>query len=68
VEGTTITGILDWEFAGWYPAYWEFISTMGPAMEHLDYIHWVPEFLEPNWQALAGMLTSHDVFQLLPVI
>lgn len=24
VEGSTITGIIDWETAGYYPAFWEY--------------------------------------------
>lgn len=24
VEGGHITGIIDWEFAGWYPEYWDY--------------------------------------------
>ena len=26
-----ITGILDWEYAGWYPDYWEYAQIMRPA-------------------------------------
>jgi len=26
VEGGRITGIIDWEYAGWYPEYWEYIK------------------------------------------
>jgi hypothetical protein len=26
VENGRITGIIDWEFAGWYPEYWEYIK------------------------------------------
>jgi hypothetical protein len=55
VEGETITAILDWEFAGWYPQYWEYTSAMGPAMACGDYLEWVPKFLEPDLQALIGM-------------
>ncbi|EER29338.1 hypothetical protein D8B26_008064 [Coccidioides posadasii str. Silveira] len=28
-----ITGILDWEFAGWYPDYWEYTQMMRPGDE-----------------------------------
>lgn len=61
MEGETITGILDWEFAGWYPTYWEFISAMGPAMSCGDYIKWVPKFLVPNLQALLGMIWRNSM-------
>ncbi|KKY23587.1 putative phosphotransferase enzyme family protein [Phaeomoniella chlamydospora] len=26
VEGGRITGIIDWEYAGWYPEYWEYVK------------------------------------------
>lgn len=28
VENGRITGIIDWEEAGWYPEYWEYIKAM----------------------------------------
>jgi hypothetical protein len=67
VEGKIITGIVDWEFSGWYPIYWEFIAAMGPAMDCGDYIKWVPEFLEPNWQALVGMITHVQAIHFLVI-
>jgi hypothetical protein len=32
-ERNTITGILDWEWVGWYPDYWEYAQIMRPAFE-----------------------------------
>lgn len=26
IEGNRVKGLLDWEYAGWYPEYWEFIK------------------------------------------
>ena len=47
VEGSTITGIIDWEFAGWYPDYWEYCrmrlsgNSLSPSTRwsnHWDYV------------------------------
>uniref|UniRef100_A0A8H7K9W5 Aminoglycoside phosphotransferase domain-containing protein n=1 Tax=Bionectria ochroleuca TaxID=29856 RepID=A0A8H7K9W5_BIOOC len=35
-----IVGIIDWEFAGWYPDYWEYTSA------------WCGNIIRPNWQEL----------------
>ncbi|KAJ5902735.1 hypothetical protein N7495_003263 [Penicillium taxi] len=29
-EQNNASGILDWEFAGWYPEYWEYVQVMRP--------------------------------------
>ncbi|KII84736.1 hypothetical protein PLICRDRAFT_57262 [Plicaturopsis crispa FD-325 SS-3] len=26
IEGSTVTGIIDWEMCGWYPAHWEYLK------------------------------------------
>ena len=36
-----ITGILDWERAGWYPHYWEYANIMGPAGKCGDWQKWM---------------------------
>lgn len=30
VKGGRVTGIIDWEFAGWYPEYWEYVRMFYP--------------------------------------
>jgi aminoglycoside phosphotransferase len=35
VKDTIITGIIDWEFSGWYPEYWEYIKAL-TAVEPVD--------------------------------
>ena len=40
-----ITAILDWEFAGWYPEYWEFVKaldTVRPRGSLRDWIDFLP--------------------------
>jgi Phosphotransferase enzyme family len=36
-----ITGILDWEAAGWYPEYWEYANIMRPACQFGDWQLWM---------------------------
>ena len=40
-ESHHITGILDWEAAGWYPDYWEYANIMRPACRHGDWQEWM---------------------------
>lgn len=38
--------ILDWEFAGWYPNYWEYVMAVrGCGTFHDDWHHWVDQIL-----------------------
>lgn len=43
-ENLRVTAILDWEFAGWYPEYWEFVKalntirTRGPLRDWIDFL------------------------------
>ncbi|GFF72131.1 hypothetical protein IFM61392_02661 [Aspergillus lentulus] len=39
-EQNTVTGILDWEWVGWYPDYWEYAQIMRPAFEG-DFKVWI---------------------------
>ncbi|CEJ92147.1 Putative Serine/threonine protein kinase [[Torrubiella] hemipterigena] len=46
-----IAAIIDWEFAGWYPAYWEYVF----ALRGLDNVDWntlgtqVPSLFEEKY-------------------
>jgi aminoglycoside phosphotransferase len=40
VQGSTVTGIIDWEYGGWYPEYWEFLkglNSFDPSEECQDW-------------------------------
>ncbi|KAJ5796421.1 uncharacterized protein N7518_004961 [Penicillium psychrosexuale] len=41
VEDGRVTGIIDWEYAGWYPAYWEYYL----ALRHLRPMYDWPEYM-----------------------
>jgi serine/threonine protein kinase len=46
IDGNGITGIIDWEMAGWYPEYWEYVmaSNMSP---HPTWQYRANRFLKP---------------------
>ncbi|KZT24367.1 kinase-like protein [Neolentinus lepideus HHB14362 ss-1] len=41
-EDGTITGIIDWECAGWFPAHWEYCKTMNWGNWRSDNREWYP--------------------------
>jgi hypothetical protein len=53
--------LIDWEFAGWYPSYWEFCRALFPCGRWDDDwgIH-IPKILDPYWAEwpLVNMLTT----------
>ncbi|KAJ5212663.1 Aminoglycoside phosphotransferase [Penicillium cinerascens] len=63
VKGDKITGIIDWEMAGFYPEYWEYIK----AMYHPDWQScWIKEgfpdlVLKPFYREHAVMLHMQEV-------
>jgi hypothetical protein len=44
-----ITGILDWEAAGWYPDYWEYANIMRPACRYGDWQEWMDRTAPQKW-------------------
>jgi len=46
IEGLEVSGVLDWEFAGWYPEYWEYAKAVMS----------VP--LETEWAEHVGVATG----------
>lgn len=58
-EQNVITGILDWEYAGWYPDYWEYAQIMKPAF-HGDFQDWMARTAPQTWN-LAGINASRTV-------
>lgn len=47
VQGDTITAVLDWESAGWFPAHWEYCKMLfaDPQWQWRD---WIPEIVETH--------------------
>ena len=59
VENGNITGIIDWEHAGWYPDYWEYAQIMRPAFWG-DWSIWMERTAPARWD-LCGINASRKV-------
>lgn len=46
-QGDTITGIVDWETAGWYPQYWEYTTACQVNFRNIFWLAEIGKFLEP---------------------
>lgn len=44
VQGDTVTAVLDWESAGWFPAHWEHCKTVFADMEW-EWRDWIPKIV-----------------------
>jgi len=63
VKDGTITGIIDWEYAGWYPDHWEYQASMRPACQFDDWQDWVPKIMDVYPKVLpAYALVGRVVF------
>ncbi|OJD15262.1 hypothetical protein AJ78_04484 [Emergomyces pasteurianus Ep9510] len=49
VKSGRITGILDWEFSGWYPEYWEFSKALYVWKWQNDWIDYLMDILQPYY-------------------
>lgn len=47
VRGDEVVGILDWEFAGWYPSYWEYTSAWHGNLTRTWWQDSLDQFLQP---------------------
>ncbi|KAJ5683487.1 hypothetical protein N7462_006652 [Penicillium macrosclerotiorum] len=59
-EQSRITGLLDWEYAGWYSDYWEYAQIMRPAFAG-DWSRWMEKTAPQRWD-LVGINTARKVF------
>lgn len=58
-EGCRITGIIDWELAGWYPEYWEYANIMKPSKDK-DWQSWMERTAMQRWD-LSGIIAARRV-------
>jgi hypothetical protein len=58
-EQNTVTGILDWEWAGWYPDYWEYAQIMRPAFRG-DFKVWMDRTAPQRWD-ISGIDAARRV-------
>jgi len=52
VHGEGITGIIDWETAGWWPSYWEYTSAHQVNPRNIFWGGYIDKFLDPWPEAL----------------
>ncbi|KAL8285894.1 hypothetical protein RB597_002802 [Gaeumannomyces tritici] len=52
VRGDEVVAIIDWEFSGWYPVYWEYTSAWTTHILNTEWQGAIPRFLEPHPGAL----------------
>ncbi len=54
-----ITGVIDWEMAGWYPDYWEYANIMKPTNDE-DWQGWMDRTAPQRWD-LSGISAARRV-------
>ncbi|KAI5308651.1 hypothetical protein KEM55_005205 [Ascosphaera atra] len=60
-EDGAITGIIDWEWGGWYPDWWEYAHIMGPAnLRYGDWREYMHETAPMTWD-LSGIDAARRV-------
>lgn len=59
-ENYQITGLLDWEFSGWYPDYWEYAQIMRPACQTGDWQSWMDATAPQKWD-ISGINAARRI-------
>ncbi|KAI9810371.1 MAG: hypothetical protein M1826_003647 [Phylliscum demangeonii] len=54
-----VTGVVDWECAGWYPDYWEYANIMKPSSNH-DWQRWMERTAPQKWD-ISGIVAARRV-------
>ncbi|KAL2022380.1 hypothetical protein VTK56DRAFT_5447 [Thermocarpiscus australiensis] len=57
VRGDQVVGIIDWEFAGWYPYYWEYTSAWYGNLTRRAWQNVINKFLDPYPDELRMEIT-----------
>jgi aminoglycoside phosphotransferase len=57
VDGGRVTGIIDWEFGGWYPPYWEYTAAWSGHYVRLGWEKEIVKFLDPYPEELEMEIT-----------
>lgn len=60
VRDGKLVGIIDWEFAGWYPSYWEYTAAWCTAVIATDWRNHLKRFLDPWPEELGMEITRND--------
>jgi tRNA A-37 threonylcarbamoyl transferase component Bud32 len=62
VQGEKVIGIIDWESAGWYPMYWEYVMAWNVNPQNRFWQGEVDRFLHPFRQELAMDMMRQRLF------
>ncbi|KAG5660152.1 hypothetical protein KAF25_003674 [Fusarium avenaceum] len=60
-----VRGIVDWESAGWYPAYWEYASALARGHEESDWPERVGKMMKPYPLELSMIFLLFQYLQLI---
>ncbi|PYH32111.1 aminoglycoside phosphotransferase family protein [Aspergillus neoniger CBS 115656] len=61
VNDGNVTGIVDWEFSGWFPEHWEFVKALAVWKWQNDWTGYLAKILEPYYTEYAVFLFFHEV-------
>lgn len=50
VKGGRVAAIIDWEYAGWYPAHWEYCQALQHLRPMLDWPEYLARILPPKFE------------------
>lgn len=59
VDQGRITGVIDWETAGWFPDYWEYANMMKPSGDE-DWMWWMDNSKPTQWD-IVGLVKARKV-------
>jgi aminoglycoside phosphotransferase len=53
VKDMVVTGIIDWECAGWYPEYWEYVKALTSVGPVVDWWRYISTIIDPYYSEWA---------------
>ena len=53
VKDDVVIAIIDWEFAGWYPEYWEYVKALNVVGPVVDWWRYLPKIIDTYYQEWA---------------
>jgi len=53
IQGNNVTGLIDWQYAGWYPEHWEYVKALMVVGRIVDWWRYLPEIIGPYYSEWA---------------
>jgi len=53
VQGDNVTGIIDWQYSGWYPEHWEYVKALLVVGRVVDWWRYLPDIIGPYYSEWA---------------